>query len=130
MSKDRADRPVAFNRVASARSALMQGAAILESDVDDKEVGEKLALRAEFSEETVATIGQTETHLTESLAVKVELLNYLNENGTGLAKLWSASALTNLQRQSDEHIAATKVDGVEKGLSSFNPVRLLDVCIE
>ena len=62
--------------------------------------------------------------------MKVELLNYLKENGTGLAKLWAAAALTNFQRQSDEHIAATKADAVEKGLSSCNPVRLLDVCIE
>ena len=70
------------NRVASARSALMQGAAILESDVDDKEVGEKLASRAEFSEETAATICNTEIRLSEFVLMKVELLNHLKENGT------------------------------------------------
>ena len=129
-SKEGTAGPSSANRAASARTALMQGAAILESDVDDKEVGEKLASRAEFSDETAATIGNIEIHLSEFVLMKVELLNYLKENGTGLAKLWAAAALTNFQRQSDEHIAATKPDAVEKGLSSCNPVRLLDVCIE
>ena len=129
-SKEGTAGPSSANRAASARTALMQGAAILESDVDDKEVGEKLASRAEFSDETAATIGNIEIHLSEFVLMKVELLNYLKENGTGLAKLWATAALTNFQRQSDEHIAATKPDAVEKGLSSCNPVRLLDVCIE
>jgi len=46
----------AMSRAASARASVMQNAAILESDVDDGEVGEKLEGMCEFSEETMATI--------------------------------------------------------------------------
>ncbi len=130
-SKEGTGGPSTANHAASARSALMQAAAILESDVDDKDVGEKLASRAEFSEETMAMIDNATFHLSEFLLMKVELLNHIKKHGTSeLAKSWASAALTFFQRQSEEHVAATKQDKVEKGLSSFNPVRLLDVCID
>ena len=130
-SKEGTGGPSTANHAASARSALRQAAAILESDVDDKDVGEKLASRAEFSEETMATIDGTNIHLSEFLLMKVELLNHIKDHAISvLAKSWASAALTYFQRQSADHVAATKQDEVEKGLSSFNPVRLLDVCIE
>ncbi len=44
-SKEGTGGPSTANHAASARSALRQAAAILESDVDNKDVGEKLASR-------------------------------------------------------------------------------------
>jgi len=59
--------------------------------VVNKDVGQKLASKADFSEETEATIDNATTHLAEFILMKFELLNYIVENGTRLMGICCAN---------------------------------------